>query len=78
MRLLGVVVEKSWEALGIAPRTPIACIGLQPKGREEAEITSLAVLPAWRGQGFGRGLVFGACEQLGLRALEAETDADTR
>jgi len=75
-RLLGVVVEKSWEALGIAPGTPIACIGLQPEGRDEAEITSLAVLPDWRRQGFARALVFGACEQLGLRALEAETDAD--
>lgn len=76
-RLLGLVVEKSWETQGVPPGTPIACIGLEPTGRDEAEITSLAVLPDWRGQGFARSLVFGACEQLGLRMLEAETDAHT-
>jgi ribosomal protein S18 acetylase RimI-like enzyme len=75
-QLLGVVVERSWEAQGIAPGTPIACIGLERRGRDEAAITSLAVLPDWRRQGFARALTFGACEQLGLRAVEAETDAD--
>jgi CubicO group peptidase (beta-lactamase class C family) len=75
-RLLGLVVEKSWETQEISPGTPIACIGLEPRGRDEAEITSLAVLPDWRRQGFARSLVFGACEQLALRRLEAETDAD--
>ena len=74
--LLGVVVEKSWEAIAATPGTPIACIGLEPKGRDEATITALAVLPDWRRQGFATSLVFGACEQLGLRALEAEIDAD--
>jgi ribosomal protein S18 acetylase RimI-like enzyme len=75
-RLLGLVVEKSWEAQSIAPGTPIACIGLKPRNnRDEAEITSLAVLPDWRRQGFARALIFGACEHLGLRAVEAETDA---
>lgn len=74
--LLGVVVEKSWEAIAPTPGTSIACIGLEPKGRDEAKITALAVLPDWRRQGFATSLVFGACEQLGLRALEAETDAD--
>jgi len=75
-RLLGLVVEKSWETQGVSPGTPIACIGLEPRGRDEAEITSLAVLPDWRRQGFARSLVFGACEQLALGMLEAETDAD--
>ena len=76
-RLLGLVVEKSWEAQGMAPGTPIACIGLEPRDdRDEAEITLLAVLPDWRRQGFARALIFGACEHLGLRAVEAETDAD--
>src|SRR5439155_21653092 len=75
--LLGLVVEKSWEAQGTAPGTPIACIGLEPRDdRDEAEITSLAVLPDWRRQGFARALIFGACEHLGLRAVEAEPDAD--
>jgi CubicO group peptidase (beta-lactamase class C family)/ribosomal protein S18 acetylase RimI-like enzyme len=75
-RLLGVVVEKSWETQGVSPGTPIACIGLEPKGRDQAEIRSLAVLPEWRRQGFARALIFGACDQLSLRAVEAETDAD--
>lgn len=76
-RLLGLVVEKSWEAQGMTPGTPIACIGLEPRDyRDEAEITSLAVLPDWRRQGFARALIFGACEHLALRAVEAETDAD--
>jgi CubicO group peptidase (beta-lactamase class C family) len=75
-RLLGLVVEKSWEAQGTALGTPIACIGLEPGGRDEAEITSLAVLPDWRRQGFARALIFGACEHLGLRAVEAETDGE--
>jgi CubicO group peptidase (beta-lactamase class C family) len=76
-RLLGLVVGRSWEARGIAPGTPIACIGLEPTDdRNEAEITALAVLPDWRGQGFARALVFGACEHLGLRAVEAESHAD--
>jgi ribosomal protein S18 acetylase RimI-like enzyme len=75
-RLLGLVVEESWETQGVSPGTPIACIGLEPRGRDEAEITSLAVLPEWRRQGFARSLVFRACEQLALRTLEAETDAD--
>ena len=75
-QLLGVVVERSWEAQGIALGTPIACIGLERRSRDEAAVTALAVLPDWRRQGFARALVFGACEQLGLRAVEAETDAD--
>ena len=75
-RLLGLVVEESWETQGVSPGTPIACIGLEPRGRDEAEITSLAVLPDWRRQGFARSLVFGTCEQLALRMLEAESDAD--
>ncbi len=74
--LFGVVVEKSWEALTPPPGTPIACIGLESKGRDEATITALAVLPEWRRQGYATSLVFGACEELGLRALEAESDAD--
>lgn len=76
-QLLGVVVEESWESQAMAPGTPIACIGLEPTSNpDEAVITSLAVLPDWRGQGFGRALIFGACEHLGLRAVEAETDAE--
>jgi CubicO group peptidase (beta-lactamase class C family) len=75
-RLLGVLVEKSWETQAVPPGTPIACIGLEPRGSDEAEIRSLAVLPEWRRQGFARALIFGACDQLGLRAVEAETDAD--
>ncbi len=74
--LLGLVVERSWEAQGTAPGTPIACIGLEPSGGDEAEITALAVLPEWRRQGFARALLFGACEHLGLRAVEADADAD--
>jgi CubicO group peptidase (beta-lactamase class C family) len=74
-RLLGLVVEKSWEAQDTAPGTPIACIGLETNDdRDEAEISSLAVLPGWRGQGFARLLIFGACVHLGLRAVEAEAD----
>jgi GNAT superfamily N-acetyltransferase len=70
-RLLGLVVQKSWEAKGVAPGTPIACIVLQPgDSRDEAEITSLAVLHDWRRQGFARALIFGACEHWGLRAVE--------
>jgi ribosomal protein S18 acetylase RimI-like enzyme len=49
---------------------------VRPRSRDEAEVTSLAVLPAWRGQGFARSLLFGACEQLALRTLEAEVDAE--
>jgi CubicO group peptidase (beta-lactamase class C family)/predicted N-acetyltransferase YhbS len=76
-RLLGLVVEKSWEAPGIAPGTPIACIGLEPRGdRDEAEITALAVLPDWRRQGYARALIFGACEHLALRTVEAHADSD--
>jgi len=76
-QLLGVVVEKSWESQGLAPGTPIACIGFEPRrNRDEAEITSLAVLPDWRRQGFARALIFGACEHLGLRAVEADSDAE--
>jgi CubicO group peptidase (beta-lactamase class C family)/GNAT superfamily N-acetyltransferase len=75
-RLLGLVVEKSWEALGVAVGTPIACIGVEPSDdRGEAEITALAVLPAWRNQGLARALIFGVCEQFELRAVEAKTDA---
>ena len=71
------MVEQSWEAQGIAPGTPIARIGLQlSDDRDEAEITALDVLPDWRRQGFARSLIFGACEHLCLRAVEAETDAD--
>jgi CubicO group peptidase (beta-lactamase class C family)/N-acetylglutamate synthase-like GNAT family acetyltransferase len=76
-QLLGLVVEKSWEEQGTAPGTPIACVGLEPTDfRDEAEITSLAVLPEWRGQGFARALIFRACEQLSLRAVEAGADGD--
>jgi ribosomal protein S18 acetylase RimI-like enzyme len=74
--LLGVVVEKSWETRGVSPGTPIACIGLERKGRDEADITALAVLPEWRRQGIARLLIFGSYEQLALRMLQAETDAD--
>ncbi len=75
--LLGLVVEKSWEAQHIAPGTPVACIGLEPADdRDEAEITALAVLADRRRQGFARALIFGACAHLGLRAVAAETDAD--
>jgi ribosomal protein S18 acetylase RimI-like enzyme len=75
-RLLGMVVEESWQAQGVAPGTPVACIGLRPMGRGGAEITALAVLPDWRRQGLARSLVYGACAQLDLRVLEAETDGD--
>ncbi len=75
-QLLGLVVEKSWEAQAATPGTPIACIGLEPRGQDEAAITSLAVLPDWRRQGFARALIFGACEHLALRTVEAETEAD--
>jgi CubicO group peptidase (beta-lactamase class C family) len=76
-QLLGLVVERSWEAQGIAVGTPVACIGLEPRGdRSEAMITALAVLPDWRRRGFARALIFGACQHLGLGAVEAETDTD--
>ena len=75
-RLLGVVVERSWEAQGIAVGTPVAGIGLELRSGREAEITALAVLPGWRRRGLARLLVFGAAEHLELRALEAEVDAD--
>jgi CubicO group peptidase (beta-lactamase class C family) len=76
-QLLGLVVEKSWQAQGMVPGTPIACIGLELRDdRDEAEITALAVLPDWRRQGFARQLIFRACDHLCLRAVEAETDAD--
>lgn len=76
-QLLGMVVERSWESQRPAPGTPIACIGIEPgRSRDEAEITSLAVLPGWRRRGFARVLIFGACEHLGLRAVEAETDVE--
>jgi ribosomal protein S18 acetylase RimI-like enzyme len=75
-RLLGLAVERSWDTQDVRPGTPIACVGLEPRGPDEAEIRSLAVLPRWRRRGLARALVFGASEQLGLRALEAETDAD--
>ena len=71
------MVEPSWESQDAAAGTPIACVGLDPRGdRTEATITSLAVLPGWRRQGFARALIFGACEHLGLHAIEAETDTD--
>ena len=75
-RLLGLVSARSWEVQGVPPGTPIGCIGIEPRSGDEAEIRSLAVLPRWRRQGLARALVFGACAQLGLRAVEAETDAD--
>ena len=75
--LLGLVVEPSWESRADAAGTPIACLGLEPGGdRTEAMITSLAVLPGWRRQGFARALIFGACEHLGLHAMETETGTD--
>jgi CubicO group peptidase (beta-lactamase class C family) len=74
-RLLGFVVEESWEAQGVPPGTPAACIGLEARGPDEAEISTLAVLPEWRLQGLARRLVYGACDHLGLLAVEAETDA---
>jgi GNAT superfamily N-acetyltransferase len=76
-RLLGLVVEESWERQDVVPGTPIACIGLGLKSRAEAKITSLAVLPDWRRQGIARSLVFGAYEQLALGMLEAEAEADS-
>jgi ribosomal protein S18 acetylase RimI-like enzyme len=75
-RLLGLVSARSWEVQGVPPGTPIGCIGIEPRSGDEAEIRSLAVLPRWRRQGLARALVFGACAQLGLHAVEAETDAD--
>jgi ribosomal protein S18 acetylase RimI-like enzyme len=76
-RLLGLVVDKSWEVPGIEAETPIACIGLESgEYPTQAEITSLAVLPDWRRRGVGKALVFGACTHLGLRVVEAQTDAD--
>jgi CubicO group peptidase (beta-lactamase class C family) len=74
--LFGLVVEKSWEAQGVAPGTPIACIGVQRDG-DTAVITALAVLPAWRGQGFARALIYDVCDYLALRVVEAEIDADS-
>jgi CubicO group peptidase (beta-lactamase class C family) len=76
-QLLGLVVESSWESQDAAAGTPVACLGLEPRDdRTEATITSLAVVPGWRRQGFARALIFGACEHLGLRAVETQTDAD--
>lgn len=72
--LRGIAVRESWEAVGVAVGTPVACIGLAHAAEGEAEVTALAVLPGWRRQGLATSLIFGAAEQLGLRALQAETD----
>jgi CubicO group peptidase (beta-lactamase class C family) len=72
--LLGIAVQESWEAVGVAVGTPVACIGLAHAAEGEAEVTELAVLPGWRRQGLATSLIFGAAEQLGLRALQADTD----
>lgn len=74
VNLLGIVVQESWDAVGVAVGTPVACIGLAHAADAEAEVTALAVLPEWRGQGFATSLIFGAAEQLGLSALQLETD----
>jgi ribosomal protein S18 acetylase RimI-like enzyme len=74
--LLGLVVEPSWETEDVLPGTPVACIGLEPRGQDEAEITALAVLPDWRRQGLARSLVFRACEELRLGAVEAEAGVE--
>jgi ribosomal protein S18 acetylase RimI-like enzyme len=58
----------------VAVGTPVACIGLAHAAEGEAEVTELAVLPGWRRQGLATSLIFGAAEQLGLRALQADTD----
>ncbi len=75
-RLLGLVVERSWERQDLTPGTPVAGLALELRRPGEAEITSLAVLPEWRRQGFARALLVGAAAQLDLRVLEAETGAD--
>jgi CubicO group peptidase (beta-lactamase class C family) len=74
--LLGIDVQASWEGARPVPGTPIACIGLVPTGSQSAEIVTLSVLPEWDGQGAVAHLVFGACEQLGLRALHAMVSAE--
>jgi CubicO group peptidase (beta-lactamase class C family)/GNAT superfamily N-acetyltransferase len=74
--LLGVVTQGSFGETGVPVGTPIACVGLEPHHEREAKISALAVLPGWRRQGIATSLIYGACQQLGLRALEAETDGD--
>jgi len=68
------LVYKNYYDVGVAVGTPVACIGLAHAAESEAEVTALAVLPDWRRQGLATSLIFGAAEQLGLRALHAETD----
>ena len=72
--VLGITVQESWEAIGVAVGMPVACIALAHGAKGEAEVTSLAVLPGWRRQGLATKLIFGAAEQLGLLALHAEVD----
>ena len=74
VRLLAIVVQESWEAVGEPAGTPVACIGLVRAADGEADVTALAVLPGWRRQGLATSLIFGAAEQLGLRTLQAQTD----
>jgi len=74
--LLGVVTQGSFGETGLPVGTPIACVGLESNGEHEAAVRALAVHHGWRGQGIGASLIYGACQQLGLHALEAETEGD--
>ena len=74
--LLGVVTQGSVGETGVPVGTPIACVGLEASVGGEAKVSALAVLPGWRRQGIATSLIYGACQQLGLQALEAETDGD--
>jgi CubicO group peptidase (beta-lactamase class C family) len=72
--LLGVVTQGSVGETGLPVGTPIACVGIERRGEQEANVKALAVLPGWRGQGIGASLIYGACEHLRLQALETEAD----
>jgi CubicO group peptidase (beta-lactamase class C family) len=74
--LLGVVTQGSFGETGLPVGTPIACVGLERRGQHEAKVSALAVLRSWRGQGIGASLIYGACQHLGLQALETQTDGD--
>ncbi len=56
----------------------LGCIGLQMAGADEAVICHISVLPRYRRQGIGKGLIELARSVLSLRRLSAETDADAR
>ncbi|KQY46427.1 GNAT family N-acetyltransferase [Cellulomonas sp. Root137] len=51
-----------------------ACVSVDA---ECGKLRAMAVAEPFRGRGFGRALVDEVTEQLGLEALEAETDADS-